>query len=116
MSVWGKGLRSNAEPNSANQFKLGGGLRASPTVTVSSELEQPICFSFTVSNWSKTFSPGFCPATCSCARTPAFGVAPKGDLPDRTQYRPIKTHRAATVWPQEKAQADESRDQFRLRS
>src|SRR5262249_22823615 len=37
------------------------------------------------------------------ARTPAFGVAPKGGLPDRTQYRPIKTHRAATVWPQEKA-------------
>ncbi len=53
MSVWGRGLKSNPEPNSANQFKLGGGLRASPTVTVSSELEQPICFSFTVSNWSK---------------------------------------------------------------
>ena len=42
MSVWGRGLKSNPEPNSANQFKLGGGLRASPTVTVSSELEQPI--------------------------------------------------------------------------
>jgi|SoiMethySBSTD1v2_1073268.scaffolds.fasta_scaffold104839_7 hypothetical protein len=59
MSVWGRGLNSNPEPNSANQFKLGGVLRASPTVTVSSELEQPICFSFTVSNWSKTFSSGF---------------------------------------------------------
>jgi hypothetical protein len=32
-SVWGRGLRSNPEPNSANQFKLGRGLRASPTVT-----------------------------------------------------------------------------------
>ena len=30
---WGRGLRSNPEPNSANQFKLGRGLRASPTVT-----------------------------------------------------------------------------------
>ena len=59
MSVWGRGLNSNPEPNSPNQFKLGGVLRASPTVRVSSELEQPICFSFTVSNWSKTFSSGF---------------------------------------------------------
>src|SRR5262249_1047660 len=42
------------------------------------------------------------------ARTPAFGVAPKGGLPDRTRYRPIKTHRAATVGPQEKARAGES--------
>src|SRR5262249_16004081 len=108
MSVWGRGLRSNPEPNSANQFKLGGGLRASPTVTVSSELEQPICFSFTVSTWSKKRSHPASYPLRTHGRTPAFGVAPKAGLPDRRQYKPIKTHREATVWPQEKARAGES--------
>src|SRR6476660_1034919 len=89
MSVWGRGLRSNAEPNSANQFKLGGGLRASPTVTVSSELEQPICVALPYQTGRKRSYPASAPQHAH-ARTPAFGVAPKGDLPDRTQYRPIK--------------------------